>query len=1315
MAPLSNTRNFDSRDITGVYSRSALSIMLQQEIETANQSNQPFALLLLDLDHFKSVNDAFGHQMGDKLLAEFAARLQKISRADDPVFRYGGDEFVILLKGVTKQQAVKVANRLMEQISEKPYDTTPPLTLTISLGVVSFPSEGQSAEELFEIADRRHYMAKRSGRGQVVSENPELKADGLQEELEAPSRLIDRDQQFETYNHFLAGLPDAQRGVFTVYGPPGSGKSRFLSEARKVARLQGYAVLSIRGTQAVKTRVYGALDIARQQLENLPPPSNGILAFNDALKQLLTDKGNAGLLVTVSHLARIDRFTIEYIRGLLESTIRPIGIVYASEDLSRNTDTLREALIHNAGLNESVALSPISMNGLRTWIRHSLHWEAPRAFIEWFQRETGGSPAKIKLGLQYVNDHSIITQTSNGREYKFNFENLYLDAYFNSKDEAHPVFNFPSGNTAFIGREDELRSIKQLLRDHRLITLLGTGGSGKSRLALQAATELWEAFHDGIFFVPLSSLSGPDFLITTLANFLQLPLVGTQNPKEQLINLLQNKSILLVLDNFENLISGSELLSDILAQTNNIRILVTSRERLDLPEERLIELKGLNYPEPDHFENAARYNAAQLFALSAQRSRSDFQLTEDNIRDVAQICYMVGGMPLGIELAAAWVQTFEPAQISEKIKESLAFLATQPSNMPEAHRSIQAVLNSFWDSLSTTEQDIVCRLSVFKTRFSEDAARVVAGASPFFLEALVARSLLRKTPRGQMEMHGLLRQFAHNQLEHDPQVLTDTHKRHCTYYLQYLYKRTSSMQQSRHSLEEIDRELDNIRAAWYWGVENQQFDTLQQAARALDSYYTLKGYLVEGSSTFQAAADAVRLVRNVAPSERIDSLFVEFQIFTANFLNWLSQYDKTRQIIEEVYPLADKAQNYKQLAEILLVWGIRLYLTADYTAGLLKMEKALELVRQTDARQLESDILRNIGNVLIDIEDVNNTRAGEYYRQSLEICRQISDRRGESSSLNNLGLVSLFNDRYREAIQFFDQNLMVARQLGDRTMESISLSNLGTAKTFLHEFQEGKQHLADAMDIMRYFGSKQDEGIAYWSLGFLQMSCGQFNESEQSLQTALHLLKDVEDRGSVSRILGDIAILYLLEKRYKTCQQHCLLAQEQAEEVGLRDVKMTTSVTLGWAAYHQNDLSQAEAAFKLAIDTYNEVGQDFMAVEPYAGMARVALSRQNIPEALRWVENILSQLDEAQKGDDFDQVISGLMNCMDVYLTCFDVLETANDPRAAGVLNQAYQLLMEFASRAGDEILRQSYLNAIPSHERILKLVEKDKGNIIAL
>ncbi len=1315
MTLLSNTRNFESRDITGVYSRSALSIMLQQEIETAGQSNQPFALLLLDLDHFKSVNDAFGHQMGDKLLVEFAARLQKISRVDDPVFRYGGDEFVILLKGVTKPQAVMIANRLLTQISEKPYDTTPPLTLTISLGVVSFPSEGQSAEELFEIADRRHYIAKRSGRGQVVSENPEHKTDGPQDDLESPSRLIDRDQQFEAYNHFLARLPDARRGIFTVYGPPGSGKSRFLSEARKVARLQGYAVLSIRGTQAIKPRVYGALDIARQQLENLPPPSNGILAFNDALRQLLTDKGNAGLLVTVSNLARIDRFTIEYIRGLLESSIQPIGILYASEDLSRNTDTLREALIHNAAMNESVILSPISMNGLRIWIRQSLRWEAPRAFIEWFQHETGGYPTKIKLGLQYVNDHSIITQTSSGREYTFNFDNLHLDAYFNSKEEAHPVFNFPAGNTAFIGREDELRSIKQLLRDHRLITLLGTGGSGKSRLALQAATELWEAFRDGIFFIPLSSLSSSDFLITTLANFLQLPLIGAQNPKDQLINLLQNKSILLVLDNFENLISGSELLADILAQTDKIRILVTSRERLDLPEERLIELKGLNYPEPYHFANAILYNAVQLFALSAQRSRSDFQLTPENTRDVAQICYMVGGMPLGIELAAAWVQTFEPAQISEKIKESLAFLTTQTSNMPEAHRSIQAVLNSFWDSLSTNEQDIICRLSVFKTRFSEDAARLVAGASPFFLEALVARSLLRKTPRGQMEMHGLLRQFAYSQLENDPQVLTDTHKSHCTYYLQYLNKRTSSMQQSRHSLEEIDRELDNIRAAWYWGVEKHEFDLLQQAARALDSYYTLKGYLVEGSNTFQAAADAVRMVRNLRPSEKIDALFIEFQIFTANFLNWLSQYDKTRQIIEEIYPLAEKSQNLKQMAEILLVWGIRLYLTADYTAGLLKMEKALELVRQTDARQLESDILRNIGNVLIDIEDVNNTRAGEYYRQSLEICRQIGDRRGESSSLNNLGLVSLYNDHYREAIRFFDQNLVVARQLGDRTMESISLSNLGTAKAFLHEFQEGKQHLAAAMEILRYFGSKQDEGIAYWSLGFLQMSCGQLNEAEESLQTAMRILEEVEDRGSVSRILGDIAILYLNEKRYKTCLQHCLSAQERAEEVGLRDVKMTTSVTQGWAAYYQNDLPQAEAAFKTAIDTYHEIGQDFMAVEPYAGMARVALARQNIPEALQWVENIINQLDEAQKEDDFDQVVSGLMNCMEVYLACYDVLEAANDPRAASVLNQAYQLLMQFAASAGDEILRQSYLNATSSHQRLLKLVEKDKAVITTL
>lgn len=1291
---------YELKDVTGVYSRAAFNIMLQDFIEKGQQGHQNFALLLLDLDHFKSINDAFGHAFGDRVLTDFAHRLQSLSRGSDLIFRYGGDEFVILLDGASKPQAVAIATRLLNRITEVPFETAPPLTLSISVGVVNYPDEGQTAEELFEIADRRHYIAKRSGRGRVISEDPLSEQFGIDTLYEHPSRLIDRDQPLEIVNRFLAGMPEAQRGLLTIFGVPGSGKSRFLSEVRKIARLQGYAVLPIRGTPAVKTRMYGALDIARLEIENLPPPSNGLQVLTQAIQQSLIDKGNAGLLVTINNLARIDRFTLEYLSTQLIQNVRPICVIYASEDMSKSTDSLREKLMRNMVLNESVTLVPISAAGLRIWLRQCLHWEAPRAFIEWFQRETGGLPSKITRGIQYIIEHSVIKQTASGRDYLLNIENLHLDPYINI-EAVYPVINFPTGITAFIGREEELKSIKQLLVNHRLVTVLGPGGSGKSRLSLQASTELWEKFPDGIYFIPLASLSEPGYLITTLASFLQIPLAGVQDPKKPLIHLLAQKKLLLVLDNFENLIQGAELLSEILEQTTGVRMLVTSRERLDLPEEMVVEIGGLKYPEADTDENIEHFSAVQLFTLSAQRSRSDFSLTPENKPHVARICHMVSGMPLGIELAAAWVQTFEPGQIAEKIEESLSFLASDLDGIPDTQRSIQAVLASFWDSLSKNEQEIVCQLSVFKTRFSEAAARKVAGASPFFLDALVARSFLRKTPRGFFEMHGLLRQFAAHQLAKDPAEVQATLSRHCAFFTQFIQQRSKSIKQGRQSLDDIDQEIDNIRAAWQWALTNNQTNFLAQSARTLQTYYALKGYMVEAHAVFQQAADHIKRLRSEQPGISNDAVYVGILAILASYHNWLNNYDQTSQVIEEAYPIAIALGNNKLLAELLMVWGQRLYMTSDFTAGRVKMESALEYARLAGDRQIEADVLRNLGNIALDVDAANTKIAREFYEQSLEICRRIEDRVGEGGALNNLGLISLYNDRYQEAIGYFEQNLIVARQLGDRITESYSLSNMGTARVYTHEYLQGLQHIKESMKIMHLMGSRQDEGIIRWSMGFLHMCSGNLAEAHQYFSKALTLLHEVNDRASESRALGDFAQLCLFEGHYKSCQQYCEQSIAISQEIGLTDSLAFTQVSYGRALFHLGKINEAEKAFTKAIEVQKEIGKQFMNTESLAGLARIYLHQRHKAQSLQYVEKILEMFAAAKASGEFENVFSGLNDYFEVYNVIYETLKAVKDERAASLLAEGYELLQKFAARSGDEITRQMYLEGIPSHKRL--------------
>ena len=235
--------------MTGVYSRATLGQRLHEEIDRARRYEIPLSIIMLDLDHFKSVNDAFGHLRGDQVLISFAQRLRNAIRKSDLIYRYGGDEFLLLLPNTSKVQGSALAERLLEAIREEPFEGDPPITLTLSLGVASFPDDGHTPETLFEKADQRHYSAKRHGRDRAVDVDPLHEAPLF---FDPDARMVERDEAMFVMQRFLDCLPDRVQGILIVTGPPGSGRSRFLGEVGKNARLQGYEVIALHGSPALE-------------------------------------------------------------------------------------------------------------------------------------------------------------------------------------------------------------------------------------------------------------------------------------------------------------------------------------------------------------------------------------------------------------------------------------------------------------------------------------------------------------------------------------------------------------------------------------------------------------------------------------------------------------------------------------------------------------------------------------------------------------------------------------------------------------------------------------------------------------------------------------------------------------------------------------------------------------------------------------------------------------------------------------------------------------------------------------------------------
>ncbi|MDQ4078412.1 MAG: helix-turn-helix domain-containing protein, partial [Chloroflexota bacterium] len=424
------------------------------------------------------------------------------------------------------------------------------------------------------------------------------------------------------------------------------------------------------------------------------------------------------------------------------------------------------------------------------------------------------------------------------------------------------LLNFPVYLTPFLGREQEQAELARLLAapGYRLITLLGPGGIGKTRLAVEVAGQCM-VFSDGVVFVPLAPINEPHAIVPAIADALAFTFSGTTDLSSQLLNHLRDKELLIVLDNMEHLLGAEditvELVGQILAQAPHVKVLTTSRERLKMQAEWVVEVEGLPVPPDDPPQKMADFPAFTLFLEHAKRVQNGFQLLAGDEQAVTQICRAVGGMPLGLELAASWVRVLSPHEIGQEIIRGLDAPPVAPQDLPKRHRSLQAVFDHSWRLLSDAEGRVLRKLAIFRGGCTREAAADVAGASLTVLATLVDKSLLRRTRHGRYEMHELIRQYALSKLREDSQEYTATRDQHSAYYAGWLKERERPLKGALQAamVAEMRLEIDNVRAAWEWAVERGRLRDIQRSSEALHWYCEFQSWFREGETLFQHATE----------------------------------------------------------------------------------------------------------------------------------------------------------------------------------------------------------------------------------------------------------------------------------------------------------------------------------------------------------------------------------------------------------------------------------------------------------------------------
>jgi predicted ATPase/DNA-binding SARP family transcriptional activator len=634
-------------------------------------------------------------------------------------------------------------------------------------------------------------------------------------------------------------------------------------------------------------------------------------------------------------------------------------------------------------------------------------------------------------------------------------------------DRALRLPPLPIPPTALVGREAELADLADMLANPacRLLTLVGPGGIGKTRLAVQAAAEQRATFTDGVAYVSLAPLGSDAFLVPAIAEAVGLTFSSQPDPKVQLLNYLQEKELLLVLDNFEHLLTGAGLLGDLLRHAPGVSILVTSRERLNVQGEWVVEVAGLQVPREDQVEGIADYSAIALFLQCARRVQAEFAFSEVEQRSVVHICRLVEGMPLGIELAAAWVRALSSAEIAREIAAGLGFLTTSLRDVAERHRSLHAVFEHSWRFLSADERCVFGRLSVFRGGFGREAAERVAGAKLSLLAALIDKSLLRRTATGRYDMHELLRQYAAEQLEAAGET-APTQDRHLAFYLALAETAEPELRGAQQELwfDRLEADHDNLRAALEWGrTEASNRVRLLQLAGALVWFWIRRAYLNEGRSWLEAAlAHADASVPVPIQAQALDA---------AGQIAWFQGYFASAcQLLEQSATLwrALGAEGQRGLAFALggLVRAVRE--RGRPAAALLVAEESIALFRDQGERWGLADALIDQAMAFRELDDFGPAHAT--IAESIALWRELGDRWGLSRALHYAALIAYRQADYADAGALSEESLLIRRALGDKQAIAYSLFNLGRVAIHQSDYTRAKTLFDESMNLFRHIG-----------------------------------------------------------------------------------------------------------------------------------------------------------------------------------------------------------------------------------------------------
>ncbi len=669
--------------------------------------------------------------------------------------------------------------------------------------------------------------------------------------------------------------------------------------------------------------------------------------------------------------------------------------------------------------------------------------------------------------------------------------------------------NLVAASSSFVGRDPELLELASLVNEThvRLVTLHGPGGVGKSRLATQLAfNQLQEGkFKDGIFFIPLADLSLTEAIPNAIATTLNISLTAKPEALEQLISSLQDKHMLLILDNFEHLMTGLDLVATMLTNCPALKLLVTSRERLQLEEEHIFSLSGLALrTDLENYDKVIYSDALQLLSQRAKKSKLEFELTSELIPYAVELCQLLEGSPLGIELAMAWIRVMPLEEILLEVKKNSDFLEASTKNKMLRHKSLRAVFENSWCLLSAKEQLVFAKLSVFKGGFKREAASNIASATLTTLVSLVDKSLLKALPNGRYAKHEMLYQFGLEKLADLAELKDQTKLLHASYFKDFVEKASSGLRSEEQALNltRIAEEYENLTTALSFCLTSKNTPLGLEIVTSLGSYWEMQGLFQEGRT-------------------------------------WSSKYLEHSKAIPESLSYANALSNAGWLA----------FLQGDYTQATLFTKKSLTVSKKLNDLQGTANSLSGLGIFLSDQGD--HKSAQSYFEQSLALNKEQNDQQGIAATLNNLGILHSHLGNYAIAEDYHKQSLSLRKALKDDRGIGFALNNLGLLAHLQSHFTKAELLYLEALGIKQKLADTHGVAGTLDNLSIISAELGNYEKAQTYSFESLNSMLELADNRGIANCLQNIASLRLFEGDLKLA---CILwaaAEALRESLGI--------------------------------------------------------------------------------------------------------------------------------------------------------------------